>query len=178
MRLAGTCNSAYEVTPFPCHPYWFAAQGSKRRYVLKRAAASSWTAIAAISPWLLPYCLTWAEQALAAFDTRTPSTLRVKPEREIIAQSAHTQNATLLSKGAEARDGMAGSLILERNTLVNDAGPETRFVHVWAERLAGDTPATMPHNLFVGPGQLDLPPQHDAGGNRRLVNASTAPQPR
>ena len=96
----------------------------------------------------------------------------------LIAQSAHTQNAELLSMGAEARDGMAGSLILERNTLVNEAGPEARFVHVWAERLAGATPVTMAHNLFVGPGQLDLPPQFDAGGNLRLAHASTGPQPR
>ena len=40
----------------------------------------------------------------------------------LIAQSAQTQNPDLLSMGAEARDGMGGSLVLAHNTLVNAAG--------------------------------------------------------
>ncbi len=85
----------------------------------------------------------------------------------LIAQSKYTQNADLLSMGAEAHDGMSGSLTLARNTFVNDAGAEARFVHVWGDRLAGDTSVTMANNLFVGPGQLDLLPH----SGRRCIGA-------
>ncbi len=86
----------------------------------------------------------------------------------LIAQSAQTQNPDLLSMGAEARDGLGGSLVLAHNTFVNAAGAEARFVHVWTDRLAGDTPVQVTDNLFVGAGQLDLPPAWDGGGNRRF----------
>jgi hypothetical protein len=87
----------------------------------------------------------------------------------LIVQSAGTQNLALLSMGAEAREGMGGSLRLEGNTFVNGAGPEARFVQVWTERLAGEVPARMAGNRFVGPGHLHLPPAWDGGGNQRLA---------
>ena len=87
----------------------------------------------------------------------------------VIAQSARTQNPDLLSMGAEARNGMTGSLVLENNTFINAAGPNSRFVQVWAERLAGEVPVRMVNNRFVGPGQLHLPTPWDGGGNRRLA---------
>lgn len=87
----------------------------------------------------------------------------------VIAQSARTQNPDLLSMGAEARNGMTGSLVLENNTFINAAGPNSRFVQVWTERLAGEVPVRMVNNRFVGPGQLHLPPPWDGGGNRRLA---------
>lgn len=94
----------------------------------------------------------------------------------LIAQSAQTQNPDLLSMGAEARDGLGGSLLLARNTFVNAAGAEARFVHVWTDRLAGDTPVQVTDNVFVGAGQSDLPPAWDGGGNRRLdLDAVTLP---
>jgi len=92
----------------------------------------------------------------------------------LIAQSARTQNPDLLSMGAEARDGMGGSLTLERNTFVNAAGPEARFVQIWTERLAGEVPVRMTDNRFIGPGRLHLPAPWDGGGNQRL---SAAPSP-
>lgn len=96
----------------------------------------------------------------------------------LIAQSAQTQNPDLLSMGAEARDGLGGSLLLARNTFVNAAGAEARFVHVWTDRLAGDTPVQVTDNVFVGAGQLDLPPAWDGGGNRRLDLDAFALRPR
>ena len=96
----------------------------------------------------------------------------------LIAQSAQTQNPDLLSMGAEARDGLAGSLILAHNTFVNAAGAEARFVQVWTERLAGETQVRMADNLFVGAGQLHLPSAWDGGGNRRLDLDSFAPPQR
>lgn len=87
----------------------------------------------------------------------------------VIAQSARTQNPDLLSMGAEARDGMTGSLVLENNTFINAASPNARFVQVWTERLAGEVQVRMVNNRFVGPGQLHLPPLWDGGGNQRLA---------
>lgn len=85
----------------------------------------------------------------------------------LIAQSAHTQNPDLLSMGAEARDGMTGSLVLENNTVVNEAGYRVRFVQVWTDRLAGEVPVRMARNQFVGSGRIHLPSAWDGGGNQR-----------
>ncbi len=71
----------------------------------------------------------------------------------LIVQSPLSQNPAILSMGAEAHDGMAGSLVLAHNTFVNHGGGEGRFVHLWADRLRGDTPVRMADNLFVGPGR-------------------------
>lgn len=70
----------------------------------------------------------------------------------LIAQSAFTQNPDLLSMGAEARDGMTGSLVLENNVFINTASPNARFVHVWTDRWVGEVPVRMVNNQFVGPG--------------------------
>ena len=86
----------------------------------------------------------------------------------LIVQSPLSQNPAILSMGAEAHDGMTGSLVLAHNTFVNHGGSEGRFVHLWADRLRGDTPVRMADNLFVGPGQLDLPAAADGGGNHRI----------
>ena len=86
----------------------------------------------------------------------------------LIVQSSRSQNPAILSMGAEARDGMAGSLVLAHNTFVNHGGSEDRFVHLWADRLLGVTPVRMANNLFVGPGELDLPADADSGGNHRI----------
>ena len=96
----------------------------------------------------------------------------------LIAQSATTQNPALISMGAEAHNGMGGSLVLANNTLVNAAGAQARFVHIWTDRLAGEVSVRMANNLFVGPGQLDLPLEYDAGGNRRLALDYLAPPQR
>jgi hypothetical protein len=87
----------------------------------------------------------------------------------LIVQSPLSQNPAILSMGAEAHDGMTGSLVLAHNTFVNHGGGEGRFVHLWADRLRGDTPVRMADNLFVGPGELDLPAAADGGGNHRIT---------
>jgi hypothetical protein len=96
----------------------------------------------------------------------------------LIAQSAQTQNPDLLSMGAEARDGMTGSLVLANNTFINAASAHARFVHVWTDRLAGEVPVRMTDNQFVGAGQLHVPPAWDGGGNRRLDLDAFAPPSR
>ena len=70
----------------------------------------------------------------------------------VIAQSANTQNHAIVSMGAEAGPGAGARLRLVHNTLVNHARGNARFVHVWAERLAGEAPVLIARNLFVGNG--------------------------
>ena len=96
----------------------------------------------------------------------------------VIAQSARTQNRDLLSMGAEAQGGSAGSLMLMNNTFINAAGGNARFVRVWTERMQGETSVRMVSNKFVGPGQLSLPSAWDGGGNRRLELGTFALQQR
>jgi len=114
----------------------------------------------------------------ASYELEFPNGGRNVVIGNLIAQSAKTQNPDLVSMGAEARDGMGGNLVLAHNVLVNAAGAQARFVHVWNERLAGETVVRMANNRFVGPGQLDLPPDWDAGGNRRIETAADAPPQR
>lgn len=84
----------------------------------------------------------------------------------VIAQSPRTQNPTILSMGAEARDTMRGSLVLAHNTLVNRAGSSGRFIRVWADHLSGDTPVTLANNLFVGAGDIGGAATAVAGNHR------------
>lgn len=58
--------------------------------------------------------------------------------------------------------------MLAHSTFVNHGGSEGRFVHLWADRLLGPTPVRMANNLFVGPGELDMPVDADRGGNHRI----------
>ena len=70
----------------------------------------------------------------------------------VIAQSATTQNTAIVSMGAEAEPGAGARLRLVHNTLVNHARSNARFVHMWTDRLASETPVLIARNLFVGEG--------------------------
>lgn len=85
----------------------------------------------------------------------------------LIVQSPRSQNPSILSLGAEAHDGMDASLVLVHNTFVNHGDANARFVHLWLERLRGNTPVRMANNLFAGPGEVAVAP-FDGGGNHRI----------
>ena len=86
----------------------------------------------------------------------------------LIVQSPRSQNPSMLSMGAEAHDGMEGGLVLAHNTFVNHGDANGRFVHLWLERLRGNTPVRMANNLFAGPGDVPIAP-FDGGGNHRIA---------
>lgn len=86
----------------------------------------------------------------------------------LIVQSPRSQNPLMLSMGAEAHDGMEGDLVLAHNSFVNHGDANGRFVHLWLERLRGNTPVRMANNLFAGPGDVPIAP-FDGGGNHRIA---------
>lgn len=86
----------------------------------------------------------------------------------LIVQSPRSQNPSMLSMGAEAHDGMEGELVLAHNTFVNHGDANGRFVHLWLERLRGNTPVRMANNLFAGPGDVPIA-AFDGGGNHRIA---------
>ncbi|MBU6257236.1 MAG: hypothetical protein KGJ30_13115 [Burkholderiales bacterium] len=86
----------------------------------------------------------------------------------VIGQSPLTRNDTMLAMGAEARDEDSGRMLLESNVFINRAGPDGRFVHVWTEKLKGNTPMRAIGNTWAGPGTVGLPESADGGGNRRI----------
>lgn len=79
-----------------------------------------------------------------------------------IEQSAASQNAALLSMGAEGNGTQPGRLLLRDNHFVNhgadDAERPARFVHLWPERLAAPLEVDATGNRFDGPGLVGLPP--------------------
>lgn len=76
----------------------------------------------------------------------------------VVSQSAATQNAVVVSYGAEGKAWPDSALYLSHNTLVS-AHPRTRFLHAWPSRLPPDAEVHAVNNLAVGPGTFasDLP---------------------
>jgi hypothetical protein len=87
----------------------------------------------------------------------------------VIAQSAGTQNAALVSMGAEG--GERGSLLMAHNTLVDGGVRDARFVQLWRERLGAEVELSILNNLFVGAGRVEWPAGGDGGGNHRIAAA-------
>src|SRR3990167_7855360 len=74
----------------------------------------------------------------------------------VIAQSANTQNATVVSFGAEGKAWPDSVLYMVHNTLVNDRLRGAWFLRVWRDRLPAGTVAHLYNNLSVGPGLFTL----------------------
>ncbi len=85
----------------------------------------------------------------------------------VIGQSATTDNADLISYGAEGQRWPDNALYLAHNTLVNER-PGGRFLRFWAERMPPGTEVWAINNLLVGHGRFrpQAPGRHD--GNRMV----------
>lgn len=88
----------------------------------------------------------------------------------VIAQSAGTDNPSMVAYGAEGSRWPDNALYLSHNTLVNDhyAGD---FVKVWAEKFAGGVEVWAINNLTVGNGNFFQPAQGRFEGNRSALRA-------
>jgi hypothetical protein len=84
-----------------------------------------------------------------------------------IVQSPLTQNAVMVSYGAEGAPWDQNRLTLVGNTLVNRREAGGWFVRVWAERLPAGTPVTSRHNRLLGAGEMQLGPEGSAQGDQR-----------
>ncbi len=82
----------------------------------------------------------------------------------VIAQSADTDNPTLVSYGAEGTHWPDNALYFVHNTLVNDRY-DGSFLKSWAEKLPKNTENWIINNLTVGNGDLFPPPQGRFEGN-------------
>ena len=87
----------------------------------------------------------------------------------VIGQSANTDNADLISYGAEGHKWPDNALYLAHNTLVNDT-PDGRFLRVWSDRLPAGTEVWAINNLTVGHGAFvpQAPGRYD--GNRSVAD--------
>jgi hypothetical protein len=83
----------------------------------------------------------------------------------VIAQSAGTDNPSVVSYGAEGPRWPVNGLYLAHNTLVNDNNTGT-FLAVRAEKFPGGIDVWAINNLTVGNGDVDRPAQGRFEGNR------------
>lgn len=83
----------------------------------------------------------------------------------LIAQSATTDNPTLVSYGAEGPRWPDNALYFAHNTLVNDRHSGATFLKLWTEKLPGNVEAWVINNLTVGNGDLFPPPHGRFEGN-------------
>jgi len=83
----------------------------------------------------------------------------------VIAQSAGTDNPSVVSYGAEGPRWPVNGLYLAHNTLVNDNYTGT-FLAVRAEKFPGGIDVWAINNLTVGYGDVDRPAQGRFEGNR------------
>lgn len=82
----------------------------------------------------------------------------------VIGQSEGSQNAVLVSYGAEAAAWPDSRLLLVHNTLVSDRA-EAVMLRSWTERLPPATPIWALNNLLIGPAPLTTGIAVDVDGN-------------
>lgn len=70
----------------------------------------------------------------------------------VIGQSAQTENAVIVSYGAEGKAWPGSALVLAHNTLLSARPAGATFLRVWQERLPAGTGVDVLNNLTVGPG--------------------------
>lgn len=84
----------------------------------------------------------------------------------VIGQSARTENATVVSYGAEGQAWPDSALHLAHNTLLSADVPGARFLRVWRDRLPAGAAVTVINNLTIGTGVLTPEgPAHVAGNH-------------
>lgn len=79
-------------------------------------------------------------------------------EGNTLVQSPRTQNAVMLSYGAEGAPWAQNRLTLRDNTFINHREAGGSFVRVWADRLPAGTPVLSRGNRLLGRGDLALGP--------------------
>lgn len=88
-------------------------------------------------------------------------------ERNTLVQSPLTQNAVMLSYGAEGKPWDDNRLVVQDNTFINHRAEGASFVRVWAERLPAGTPVLSQGNWLLGPGSLELGPNGQSTDDRQ-----------
>jgi hypothetical protein len=102
-------------------------------------------------------------QGGASYEIDLPEGGQARIIGNVIGQSRQTQNAAVLSFGAEGGHWPRHALHLAHNTLVSNFAGLARFVEIWPDRLGSSPDVQVINNLAVGPGWLGpgLPGRHD-----------------
>ena len=91
----------------------------------------------------------------ASYELEFPNGGVAEVVNNVIGQSEHTENRTLLAFGAEGSDGRPHALTLAHNTFINFGQRNAVFVQVFEDRLRAAVERRWINNLCVGPGQTD-----------------------
>lgn len=83
-----------------------------------------------------------------------------------VVQSPLSENAAMLSFGAEGQAWPDSRLLVADNTFVNHRAAGGWFVRVWADRLPPGASVLSRGNRWLGPGELALGPAGRAEGDR------------
>lgn len=104
------------------------------------------------------------EQGRASYELELPNGGLAYVIGNVIGQSARTENATVISYGAEGPRWSDNALFVAHNTLVNDH-PTGDFLRIWSEKFPDGVEAWMINNLTVGYGDLNKPAHGRFEGN-------------
>lgn len=104
----------------------------------------------------------------ASYELEFPNGGQVVVLGNVIGQSAHTGNSTLVSYGAEGPHWHDNSLHMAHNTLLSEA-VDGRFLRVWRERFPGAVEVRVLNNLTVGAGVFDVAGNGALAGNRSAL---------
>ena len=107
----------------------------------------------------------------ASYEIDLPNGGLARVSRNTIGQSDATDNATMVSYGAEGFAWPDSALVVEDNLFINDKPGEAWYVRVWRDRLPPDATVTVRHNRLVGPAAIDLGPGAVEEGNQFLPRA-------
>ena len=88
-------------------------------------------------------------------------------ERNTLVQSPLTENAVMVSYGAEGQPWDENRLVVRDNTFINHRAAGGSFVRVWANRLPPGTPVLSSGNRLLGRGSLELGPHGQSVDDQR-----------
>lgn len=103
----------------------------------------------------------------ASYEIDLPNGGLARIERNTLVQSPLTENAVMLSYGAEGQPWDDNRLVVKDNTFVNHRAADGSFVRVWADRLPPGTPVLSSGNRLLGPGSLELGPHGRSENDQR-----------
>lgn len=92
----------------------------------------------------------------ASYEIDLPNGGLARIRGNTIAQSASTDNAAMVSFGAEGQPWPHSALVMEGNILTTERLDAAWFVRVWRDRLPAQTAVELRRNRFVGTAELQL----------------------
>ena len=105
----------------------------------------------------------------ASYEIDLPNGGLARVAGNTIGQSEASENAAMLSYGAEGSPWPASALTIEDNLFVNDRPGEAWFVRVWRDKLPPDAKVVVRGNRLAGSARLELGPGAVESENRPVT---------